>query len=245
MWVAKNWISGGGGGGGVPSVVQLQDVNTVHGGTVFWLMLCVLVLGSTSVDVPLIFTQEWEINDPRLIKIKVNAVYFFVCKTLCNFDKSLTSVKFFGGGGCFEKKLFEQLFWCSQLNCLHFYVRNMLFSVLFNAHLSEFISWDDQFTQINSSICLVWITFQWNERFVLENSSVCLTVRSDKRFSLMSSSVFNSLVGWPSHFGDQFSQLNTLDRWTVHAGVRFNLVNSSFWWTLQSGEQFISVNTSI
>lgn len=163
------------GGGGRALVVQLQDMNTVHGRTVFWTMLCVLVLGSTSVDVPLIFTQEWEINDPRLIKIKVNAVYFFVCITLCNFDKSLTSVKFFLGGGCFEKNLFEQLFWCSELNCLHFYLRNMLFSV--------------QFTQMNTSIYLVWITFQWHEPFVLENSSVCLTVWSDKRFSLMSSSV--------------------------------------------------------
>ena len=58
-------LEGGGGGGGRALVVQLQDMNTVHGRTVFWTMLCVLVLGSTSVDVPLIF----EPCDPELHKI--------------------------------------------------------------------------------------------------------------------------------------------------------------------------------
>ena len=116
-----------------------------------------------------------------LVWLRSKSMQYIFCVTLTNNWRQWI----FFGGGCFEKNLFEQLFWCSELNWLHFYVRNMLFSVLFNAHLSEFISY--QFTRINSSICLVWITFQWNERFVLENGSVCLTVRSDKRFSLMSS----------------------------------------------------------
>ena len=57
--VDLNWISGDrGGGGGRALCGPVTGHEHGAGRTVFWTMLCVLVLGSTSVDVPLIFTQE-------------------------------------------------------------------------------------------------------------------------------------------------------------------------------------------